>query len=453
LFEDRGDENVTKEKHDLNKGNVRGKLIQYALPIVASSLLQGVYSIVDMLIAGRFLGSRGVSAINNSSQVMNMATQIAIGLTLGGNILIGQYFGAKKERERKEATGNLLILCLILGVIASIALFVMAPTLMTLLNAPSRQEAVIYLKICAIGYVTILLYNGCSAIMRAVGNSRRPFICIGISTVINIVLDVVFVIFLKMGVAGTALATIIAQAISFIVAIMYILKNKEYFGVQLEFMKVKLEKIQKIFKLGIPCALQWTIASISWLVVTYFINAYGLDVSAGNGISIKIKDFCQLFISAMSGAASTMIAQALGAKMFDRGKEIMYEAMKITIGMAVLIIVIVELAAPILAGCFTTNPAVIENAVLNLRIEIIGQLFYASFLIYHSLMTGAGHTWMVMGSSFVNCILVRVILVIIFNQYWGLQGVYLGCMIAPASSIPIGWIYTKTNVWRKSLVS
>jgi len=120
--------------------------------------------------------------------------------------------------------------------------------------------------------------------------------------------------------------------------------------------------------------------------------------------------------------------------------------------LALIIIVIVELAAPLITSVFTSDVSVADAAVLNLRIEIIGQAFYASFLIYHSLMTGAGHTWIVMGSSFVNCILFRVVLVIILNQYFGIMGVYLGCMIAPSSSIPIGWIYTKSNIWRRKIV-
>ena len=206
-----------------------------------------------------------------------------------------------------------------------------------------------------------------------------------------------------------------------------------------------------IFELGIPSSLQHTIGGISWLVVTFLINSYGVDVSAGNGVSVKIKDFCQLFISAMSSGAATMIAQTLGAKMYDRAKEVMYTAMKITMLMAVTMIIIVELLAPQLAAIFTGDPAVQAAAVMNLRIEILGQIFYAVFFVYHSLAIGAGHTLFAMSSSFVNCILFRVVLAVTFNHFFGLTGIYWACMVAPSVSVPLGWLYTRSNVWRRSL--
>lgn len=212
------------------------------------------------------------------------------------------------------------------------------------------------------------------------------------------------------------------------------------------------EKCINILRLGVPCALQMTIAAISWLVVTYFINSYGVDISAGNGVSIKIKDTCQLVLTSMSTGTSTMVAQNLGAKLYDRTKEIFYQAMKIAISTAIALTIIVEISAPFLASFFTKDPAVLSAAVMNLRIEMVGQIFYAIFLTYHGFMTGAGHTVVVMFSSFVNCILVRVILVLLLEHAIGLNGVYLACMIAPFSSIPIGFIYIRTGIWKRSLV-
>ena len=137
--------------------------------------------------------------------------------------------------------------------------------------------------------------------------------------------------------------------------------------------------------------------------------------------------------------------------MYDRAKEVMYTAMKITMLMAVTMIIIVELLAPQLAAIFTGDPAVQAAAVMNLRIEILGQIFYAVFFVYHSLAIGAGHTLFAMSSSFVNCILFRVVLAVTFNHFFGLTGIYWACMIAPSVSVPLGWLYTRSNVWRRSL--
>lgn len=156
-----------------------------------------------------------------------------------------------------------------------------------------------------------------------------------------------------------------------------------------------------------------------------------------------------MFISAMSTAAASMVAQNLGAGLYDRGKQVMYTAMRMALAMAAVIIVVVELAAPVLVGAFTDDPQAIHYAVLNLRIEILGQVFYAIFLVYHALMLGAGDTWWVFLSSFANCIVFRVVLSILFERFWGVEGIYVACAIAPCISVPVGCITPGPNRWRK----
>ena len=160
---------------------------------------------------------------------------------------------------------------------------------------------------------------------------------------------------------------------------------------------------------------------------------------------------CQLLLSAMSTGAVSVIAQNLGARLYDRAKAVMYTAMKMALIVSLATIVLVESAGPFLAGIFTDDPAVIANAVLNMRIEIIGQIFYAIFLIYHAMMIGAGHSVFAMMSSFTNCIIFRVILAVSFEKMWGLEGIYYACAVAPLSSVPIGYLYMKSGIWKRSL--
>lgn len=444
---------MKKNTMDLTQGNVTKLLIAYALPLIATSLLQSVYSIADLLIAGHTIGSAGISAINNSSQIMNLITKIAIGLSVGGNILIGQYFGAKDENGRKESVRTLFSMCMVFGLIFSAVMWVSSKNLLILLKAPALEEATVYLKICSIGFLFIWGYNGLSAILRAMGDSQSPFRIIMATSFLNIGLDFLLMGALHMGTAGAALATMLSQALSFILALILVLRNSDLYGLQWSGMMMQKEKLLRILQLGIPTALQMTIAAISWLVVTYFINRYGVDVSAGNGVSIKIKDTCQLVISSLSTGTSTMVAQNLGAKLYDRTKKVLQQAMKISVSCAIVLTIFVEITAPFLAAFFTKSPAVLDAAVLNLRIEMFGQLFYAIFMTYHGFMTGAGHTMVVMFSSFVNCIPVRVVLVIILEHFLGLPGIYLACMIAPFASVPIGFIYVRTGIWKRSLVN
>lgn len=440
-------------ENNLTQGNVAGQLVRYAIPLVMTSFMQSLYSLVDILIAGNFIGSNGISAINNSSQVILLITKIAVGITQGGNIIIGQYFGASNEKKQKDAVGTLTLVSLFLGLFSMIIFYVGAEWILIKLHAPALTEAAAYLKICAIGLGFVWLYNALSGILRAMGNSKIPMQCIMISTCVNIGLDLLFVAGFSMGTKGAALATVLSQAVSAIVALFYLLCHRMHFSFALDSMRIKLRELKMIFRLGIPSAIQMTIAGISWLFVTYLINQYGVDVSAGNGVSIKIKDICQLFLSSMSLAASTMIAQNLGAKKYDRVMKIVHTAIGISLLMAVITIVICQLFAPFMVGFFTQNAAAAAAASLNLRIEIFGQIFYAIFMIYNALSIGAGQSEFAMFNSFMNCIVVRMVLCYVFNRIWGLTGIYFACMIATSISVPIGWWYARSQRWKRSLLS
>lgn len=439
-------------QYNLTEGNVASQLIRYAIPLLLTSLFQSMYSLVDILVAGNYVGSRGISAINNSSLVILLITKIAIGITQGGNIIIGQYFGAGEEKKKREAIGTLTLLSIVLGIISMIVFYFGAEWILIRLKAPALQEAKEYLQICAIGLGFVWLYNALSGILRAMGNSRMPMNCIIVSTLLNIVLDFLFVGGFSMGTAGAAYATVFSQIVSCVIAFIYLFLNRQIFSFQLPNMKIRLNEMKKIFRLGIPSAIQMTIAGFSWLFVTYMINQYGVDVSAGNGISIKIKDTCQLLLSAMNLASSTMIAQNLGAKKYDRVMVIVNTAIKINLILALCTIVICQIFGGAMVGFFTNNAAAAAAGTLNLRIEIFGQVFYAIFLIYNSLSIGAGQSEFAMFNSFMNCIVVRIVLCYIFDKIWGLTGIYIACMAATFVSCPIGWIYAKSGCWKRDIV-
>lgn len=439
-------------QNDLTQGKIWRQLVRYAIPLVLSNILQAMYGMVDMIVAGHFIGAGGISAITNATTLTHAITQIIIGLTIGGNILIGQYYGGKDKENCRQASVTLFTLSMLLGAGCALLFWAAARPMLVLLQAPALEEAVAYLRICAIGLFSVSGYNACSSALRAVGNSKAPLICIIVTSCVNILLDVLFVGVFRWGVQGAALATVIAQTMSFLVSLVFILRAKDLFGLSLTKLYMRADKLKMILKLGIPCALQMSIASISWLSVTYLLNGYGLAVSAGNGVSSKIKDLCQMFIMAMSNAASGMIAQNIGAEKYDRARKVLYTAMRITVCMAVVLILFVQLLAPQLASVFTGDEAAIEAAVRNLRIEIFGQVFYAIFLLYHSLALGAGHTWFVLISSFTNCILARLVLAFLLEHLLGLTGIYLACMIAPLTSVPLGLWYERSNRWRQTLI-
>lgn len=437
---------------DLTSGGVFRSLVKFAAPVVASNLLQALYGLVDTIVAGQFIGPEALSGLTNANMVITMFTQIIMGLCMGGGVLVGQYFGSH-DRENTHAAAVTLFTGSLLAGLAIVALLLGGSRgILTLLGAPALTEANVYLRTCAAGFLFVGGYNGAAAILRAVGNSRAPLVCVACTAAVNVVLDVVFVAGFGWGVFGAALATVASQAMSFFVAVHFLLKNPEVFGIYLRKLGLRRDMLPMELKLGLPCAVQMSVAAISWLSVTFLINGYGVTVSAGNGVSNRIKEFCQLFITAMTTATSSMIAQNMGAGLYDRARKTMYTAMKLTVGMAAVIIALVQLTAPWLVGAFTDDAATAAAACRNLRIEIFGQVFYAIFLVYHGLMLGSGDTWFVFLSSFINCILARITLGIAFNLLWGLDGVYFACMLAPFTSIPFGLWYERSNRWHKTLI-
>lgn len=435
-------------QNDLTQGSVSRKLVRYAMPLVASSLLQAIYSITDIIIAGHFIGDNGISAINTSSVIMNMLTQLAIGVTVGGNILVSRYFGSGAEEDRRKAAGNTLTIGIIAGILFTALVVLLCRPILVLLRAPAMEDSVAYLGICGVGLFFIFGYNALSAILRGVGNSRIPLYCIILSVSLNVVLDIYFVAVRGMGVAGAALATVIGQGVSFVTALVFCLIHRESLGLLPRYLSPEKQVVSRTLKLGLPVALQWTIASVSWLVVLTLINKYDVDVSAANGVSTKIRDFCQLFLSALTTGAGTMCAQCLGAKLYDRAEQVMKTCMKLSLGMAAVIIVLAEVLAPWLVMIFTPDPDVQAWAVINLRIEIVCQLFYAGMFTYNTLATGSGHTVFIMWNSFLNCIVVRLVLAVVLEHFMGIYGVYLACGVAVSSSVPVGWWFYRSNRWK-----
>lgn len=437
---------------DLTEGVIWRKLVVYALPVVFSSLLQSAYSITDLVVAGWFIGKAGISAINNASQVMVLLTQIIMGITTGGNILMGQYFGSRDRENRVKTNRTLFTFALLAGAGATVVLFLLSRPILAALDAPALEEATIYLKVCALGLIPIFGYNALAAILRSVGNSKQPFYCVAVTATCNILLDLLFMGVFHWGAAGAALATILAQTASFLVCLVYVLRQQELCGLSLGELGIQRDKLIQMLKLGIPAAVQMTVVGFSWLAMTFLINRYGVEASAASGICAKIKDVALLFTLALYTAATTMVAQCLGAKKFDRASRVVHVAMRISLAVTAVLILLIELFAPQLLAIFHPDEATMAIGLQNLRIEILGQIFYASFMVYNALPLGAGNTMFALGSSLLNCIVVRVVLALVLNHFFGLVGIFWACAIAPVSSVPLGYIYERTGVWRRSMV-
>lgn len=437
---------------NLTEGTLWKTLVRFSMPLALSSLLQSTYSVVDLIVAGHFVGKVALSAISNASQITILLTQVIIGVTMGANVLIGQYYGSRDPKNRKKTNVTLFSASMLFGIMMMLLLLLFGKQVLVLIKAPVLEDATTYLRISALALVPIFGYNALSAMIRGVGNSKQPLYFILMGTIVNIVCDILFIGYFHMGVAGAAWATLLAQALCFLAALFYTLWQRELYGLCLKKLTIEKDKFRIILRLGIPSAVQMTLVGLSWLTMTFFINRYGVEASAASGINVKIKDFAQLFTTAMISATSTMVAQCLGAGLFDRAKKAVYVAMRITLGVSVLLILIIQLLAPQLVALFGPDQETAHWAVLNLRIEIFAQIFYAIFMVYNALAIGAGHMVFVLINSIANSIVARIILALIFDASFGLVGIYWACLIAPLVSVPLGYLYERSNIWRRSLV-
>lgn len=435
---------------DLTQGVIWKKLIVYAGPVVLSSLLQSAYSITDLIVAGWFIGKDGISAINNAGQVMTILTQIIMGITIGGNILMGQYFGSRQHDQRRQTNRTLFSFSLLAGVGMMGVIFLLSRPILLALDAPALDQGQSYLQVCAFGLPAIFGYNAMSAMLRSVGDSKQPFYCVAVTAGCNIVLDCLFMGAFHWDVQGAALATVLAQWASFLVCSAYVQRHKGLFGLERR-LSIQRDKLATMLKLGIPSAIQMTVVGLSWLAMTFLINHYGVEASAASGICAKIKDVALMFTIALYTAATTMVAQCLGAQKFDRASRVVHVAMRFSLGATAVLILLIELFAPQILTIFHPDQMTMGIALENLRIEILGQIFYASFMVYNALPMGAGHTLFALGSSLLNCIVVRVVLALILDHFFGLTGIFWACAIAPASSVPLGYIYEHRGKWRRSL--
>lgn len=449
----------TLNDRSLLSGSVPKQLLAFSLPFLGANILQNVYSVVDMIIVGQFVGSAGLSGVSIGSQITALFTSIGTGLSMGGQMMLAQFVGAGDKKAQRESIGTMLTFMLLLGIILAFPCVTLATPLLGLLDTPQEamKDAYWYLIICALGTVFIFGYNSVCAALRALGDSRRPMYFVAISTVANILLDLLFVGPMQMGAGGAALATILSQGISFVIATIYLYHHRHsfVFDFRLKSFKIVWERLKVMLKVGIPFALQFSMLMISLLVVTALINGYGVTASAGYGVGGKIDGFATLPVYAFSSAASTMAGQNIGARQLPRAKSIIHWCVRMCFICEAVIFLLVQIFAAPIVSIFNSEPEVIEVGVQYIRVMAWAWLAHCLLDGYQSMANAVGFSML----SFICCtidgLIVRIPLALLFGSVLGLglKGVFLGCMLAPWSAGLISTGYFYSGKWRnQSLV-
>lgn len=443
---------------DLTQGSVTKQLIKFATPFLLSNLLQALYSVADMIIVGQFCGKTGITGVSIGSQINILVTGAAMGLSVGGTVLIAQYGGQKMYGEQRKTIGTMTTLYMILAVVLTVAMMFLCNPLLTLLNTPASaySEAADYYNICMGGMVFMFLYNAISGVLRGMGDSKRPLYFVLIAAITNVVLDLILVGKLGMASAGAAWATITSQALSVIISLIYLIKKKFFAEYKLSDFKISKDKFKPLMQIGLPSSVQSLVVSLSFLTLTALVNSLpNAEVaSACQGIGGKINSFAILPGLAISSAISSMAGQNIGAGEFARAKKTMLTGMAMAFSISVVVFAVVNLFPEFLIRLFDSEAEVIETGARYIRIISFDYLFACIMFCLNGLAIAAGNTYIALINAICNGILVRmpVAYFLVKVMDMGFDGVALAMGFASVVGIIIGAIYVQSGKWKKSMI-
>lgn len=316
-------EDMKGNTQDLTKGSIVKAIILFSVPLLIGNLFQQLYNAVDSYVVGNYVGKVALAAVGASTPIINMLIGFFMGISTGAGVVIAQFFGAGDLSKMKKAIHNSIALTLVIGVVLTVVGLVFNDPILKAIGVPSDvfSEASTYLSIYFWSLIFVMIYNMGSGILRSVGDSKRPLYFLIFSSVINIVLDFLFVKNFGFGVAGAGYATLIAQAISAIMVMYVLMKTEDSYKVVLKDIKFDKEILLKIIKIGLPTGFQQSIVSLSNVIVQSYINVYGASVIAGYSVTIKIDGFVNLPLQAFNMAITTFVGQNIGAKQYNRVKK------------------------------------------------------------------------------------------------------------------------------------
>ena len=424
-----------KRDVDMTEGNILRHIIAFALPLLVGNLFQQLYNTVDTWVVGNFVNNEAYSAVGTVGPIINMLIGFFLGLSSGAGVVISQYYGAKQHDKVQETVHTAILMTLILGLLFTVIGISMIPLMLKLIKMPDTVtgEATTYLTIYFAGIMGLMLYNIGAGILRAVGDSKRPFYFLVVCALLNTVLDLLFVLVFHMGVAGVALATILSQSISAILVLITLMRSDNCIRLDLRKLKIHMPMLKKIFKVGIPAALQMAITGFSNIFVQSYINFFGENCMSGWTTYSKVDQLLFLPMQSISLASTTFVGQNLGKNLVQRAKKGVTVSMLIAVASTVVLMLPVMLFAPQIVAFFNSEPAVVDCGAMLLRWLSPFYVLCCFNQIYSGALRGAGNT--------------RAPMIIMLASFVAFRQVYLFAMsriwneiIPIGMSYPAGWL-------------
>ena len=420
---------------DMTQGSIIRHIISFAIPLLMGNLFQQLYNTVDTWVVGNYVSKNAFSAVGTVGPIINLLIGFFLGLSSGAGVVISQYYGAQRYDKVQETVHTAITMTLVLGVLFTAIGLSMVPFMLRLIKMPVEviPEATTYLIVYFSGIIGLMIYNIGSGILRAIGDSQRPFYFLVVCAIANIVLDLVFVLCFDMGVLGVALATIISQAISAVLVIITLLRTDNCVKLQVHKLRIQWEMLKKIFSVGIPTALQMAITSFSNIFVQSYINYFGPDCMSGWTAYAKIDQLLFLPMQSIALASTTFVGQNLGCNQVDRAKQGVKQALILSVSSVVIMMIPVMVFAEPIVAFFNKDPGVIAYGALLLRWITPFYVLCCFNQIYTSALRGAGNS--------------RIPMLIMISGFVVFRQIYLFFMsricneiIPIAMSYPAGWL-------------
>ena len=400
---------MSSDKNNFTEGNILKKLSLFMLPVLGALILQAAYSAVDLLVVGRFGSTAGLSAVSTGSQLMNLVTFMVTQLAMGATVLIARYLGEKKPERIGAVLGGATVVFAILATVLFVLLVFFAHPIAVLMQAPSEALGLTtrYVRICGMEIFFIVAYNMLAAIFRGLGDSKSPLLFVLVACLINIAGDLLFVAGFKMDAAGAAIATIMAQAVSVVLAIVILLKKDLPFTLKKSDFRLN-PQCRKFLQVGLPLALQEVLTQASFLALCAFVNRLGLTASSGYGVASKIVSFAMLIPSALMQSMASFVAQNVGASKPKRAKQAMFTGMGIGLVFGCAVFALVMLKGDMLAGIFSTDAEVVQKGFEYLKGFAPETILTAILFSMLGYFNGNNKTVFVMIQGLVQTLLVRL---------------------------------------------
>lgn len=396
-------------KSDFTQGSILGKLVPFMLPILGALILQAAYGAVDLLVVGRFGTTSGLSAVSTGSQVLNLVTFVITQSAMGITVLIARYIGEKKQQQIGALIGGSIVVFAMISAVLFVVMIVFSRPIAVLMQAPAEAVSLtsMYVKICGGGIFFIVAYNLLAAIFRGLGDSKSPLIFVAVACVVNIAGDLILVAGLHLDAAGAAIATVFAQAVSVVFALLLLFKRNLPFTIKKSDFRIN-EYCNRALKIGLPLALQECLTQISFLALCAFINRLGLEASSGYGVACKIVNFAMLIPSSLMQSMASFVSQNVGAGNEKRARKALFTGIGVGLTIGLIVFVFIMFKGDLLTGIFTTDEAVIQKGYDYLRGFALETMVTAVLFSMIGYFNGHDKTVWVMLQGLIQTLLVRL---------------------------------------------